>query len=144
MIRTMTTNIIPNSHLDLIAGPVHAVLTTISPAGKPENTVVWCSWDGEHVLVNTVDGRRKANNVRANPYVALTAIDPENPLRWIDVRGLVLEIADDVGNANIDAHTRLYTEHEKFFGDYAAAEREATEKRIILKIKPERVLVYPH
>jgi len=140
----MATNTIPDSYLDLLTGPVHAVLTTLSPGGKPENTVVWCSWDGEYVLVNTIEGRRKTNNVRANPYVALTAIDPNDPLRWLDVRGIVLEIVDDVGNVNIDAHTRLYTEHKKFYGDYAAAEREATEKRLILKIKPERVLVYPH
>jgi PPOX class probable F420-dependent enzyme len=140
----MAKHTIPDDYLDLITGPVHAVLTTLSPSGKPENTVVWCSWDGEHVLVNTIDGRRKTNNVRANPYVALTAIDPDDPYRWLDVRGIVLEIVDDVGNANIDAHTRLYTTHQKFYGDYAAAEREAREKRLILKIKPERVLVYPH
>jgi PPOX class probable F420-dependent enzyme len=140
----MANNMIPDSYLDLITGPIHAVLTTISPSGKPENTVVWCSWDGEYVLVNTIEGRRKANNVRANPYVALTAVDPSNAERWLDVRGIVVEMVDDVGNANIDAHTRLYTNHDKFFGGYAAAEREATEKRVVMKIKPERVVVYPH
>jgi PPOX class probable F420-dependent enzyme len=135
---------IPQSHLDLIAGPVYAVLTTIAPDGQPENTVVWCSWDGQHVLVNTVAGRRKDKNARHNPLVAMTAIDPENALRWVDVRGYVEEIVPDAGNANIDAHTRLYTSHDKFFGGYAAIEREATEQRVILKIRPTRVVTYPH
>lgn len=140
----MSSNTIPDSHLDLITGPVHAVLTTVSPTGKPENTVVWCSWDGEYVLVNTTDGRRKPENVRHNPYVALTAVDPDDPYRWVDVRGIVYEIVDDLNYANIDAHTRLYTKHDRFYGGYASIERKDTEKRIIFKIKPERVLVYPH
>ena len=86
---------IPDSHLDLIAGPVYAVLTTIAPDGQPENTVVWCSWDGTHVVVNSTDTRRKAKNAGRNPLVAITAIDPNNPLRWVDVRGYVEEIVPD-------------------------------------------------
>lgn len=139
----MTDNI-PDSHLDLLTGPVYAVLTTIAPNGQPENTVVWCSWDGAHVLVNTVAGRRKDKNARHNPLVAVTAIDPANPLRWIDVRGYVELIEPDEGNANIDAHTKLYTGLDKFFGGYAAIEREATEQRVIMRIKPTRVVTYPH
>lgn len=135
---------IPPSHLDLIAGPVYAVLTTIAADGQPENTVVWCSWDGAHVLVNTVAGRRKDQNARHNPLVAITAIDPADPLRWVDVRGYVEEIVPDEGNANIDAHVRLYTEFDKFFGGYAAIERQATEQRVIMKIRPTRVVAYPH
>ena len=135
---------IPQSHLDLISGPVYAVLTTVAADGQPENTVVWCSWDGQHVLVNTVAGRRKDRNARHNPLVALTAIDPTNPLRWVDVRGFVEGIVPDEGNANLDAHTRLYTPFDKFFGGYAAIEREATEQRVIMKIRPTRVVAYPH
>ncbi|CUS04365.2 putative oxidoreductase [Candidatus Promineifilum breve] len=138
------TATIPPSHLDLIAGPVYAVLTTVAADGQPENTVVWCSWDGEHVLVNTVAGRRKDKNARHNPLVAITAIDPANPLRWVDVRGYVEAIVPDEGNANIDAHTRLYTDHDKFFGGYAAIERQATEQRVIMQIRPTRVVAYPH
>ena len=67
---------IPDTHLDLLTGPIFATLTTLSPSGAPENTIVWCSWDGTHVLVNTAEGRRKPKNVRANPKVALMALDP--------------------------------------------------------------------
>ena len=85
-------NTIPDSHIDLIAGTVYCVLTTVSPEGGPENTIVWSSWDGSHVLVNTADGRRKANNIRNNPKVALIALDPMDAFCWIDVRGIVEEI----------------------------------------------------
>jgi PPOX class probable F420-dependent enzyme len=134
---------IPASHLDLIAGPFHVFLTTIAPDGQPENTVVWCSWDGEYVLVNTAAGRRKDTNVRQNPLVAVAAVDPQDPYRWIDVRGFVESVVPDEGNANIDAHAKLYTGSDSYFGNNAPAEREATEQRVIIKIKPTRVVTVP-
>ena len=133
---------IPDSHLDLIAGPVYAVLTTIAPDGQPENTVVWCSWDGSHVVVNSTDDRRKTKNAGRNPLVALTAIDPSNPLRWVDVRGYVEEIVPDPEYQTINAHARLYCGVEEFYGGYAAIERKGTENRVDLRIRPTRVIAY--
>lgn len=134
---------IPASHLDLIEGPIYATLTTLSPSGAPENTVVWCSWDGQHVLVNTADGRRKPSNVRRDPRVALTVVDPTNPYRWVDVRGVVEEIAPDAEYANINAHAKLYVGVDQYYGGFAPAEARGTEQRIIFKIRPERVLAFP-
>lgn len=134
---------IPASHVDLLEGPYFAVLTTVAPNGQPENTVVWCSWDGEHVLVNTADGRRKPNNVRKQPKVALTVIDPQNAFRWIDVRGEVESIVPDPDYANIDAHAKLYADVDAYYGGVAPAEAKGTEQRIIFKIRPDRVLVFP-
>ncbi|MFZ2359529.1 MAG: PPOX class F420-dependent oxidoreductase [Anaerolineae bacterium] len=134
---------IPASHLDLIEGPFYAILTTLNPKGAPENTVVWCSWDGQHVLVNTADGRRKPRNVRRDPRVALTVIDPTDPFRWIDVRGVVEEIVPDRDYTNINAHAKLYAGAEEYYGGFAPAERRGTEERIIFKIRPERVLHFP-
>jgi PPOX class probable F420-dependent enzyme len=134
---------IPPSHLDLITGPIYSVLTTVAPSGAPENTVVWCSWDGEHVLVNTAAGRRKDKNVRANPQVALTAIDPQNPFRWVDVRGTVVEIVPDADYANINAHAKLYAGKDEYYGGVAPAEAKGAEQRVIYKIRPDRVVVFP-
>ena len=134
---------IPASHLDLLTGPVYAVFTTVAANGQPENTVVWCSWDGSHVLVNTVVGRRKHKNVLANPKVALTAVDPKDPYRWIDVRGVVEEIEEDKDYAGINAHAKLYVGVDEYYGGFAPIERMGTEDRIVLKIRPERVLAYP-
>ena len=133
---------VPDSHLDLIAGPVYAVLTTIAPDGQPENTVVWCSWDGTHVIVNSTDDRRKTKNAGRNPKVALTAIDPQNPLRWIDVRGYVEEIVPDPEYRTINAHARLYEGADEFYGGYADESRRGRENRVDLKIRPTRVVVY--
>lgn len=134
---------VPATHVDLLEGPYYAVLTTMAPNGQPENTVVWCSWDGEYVLVNTADGRRKPDNVRKNPKVALSVIDPQNPFRWIDVRGEVESIVDDLDYANINAHAKLYVGVDEYYGGFAPAENRGTERRIVFKIRPERVLAFP-
>ncbi|MEA3336243.1 MAG: PPOX class F420-dependent oxidoreductase [Chloroflexota bacterium] len=134
---------IPESHIDLIAGPVYAVLTTVSAENTPENSVVWASWDGTHVLVNTAEGRRKPENIRGNPHVAVVAIDPENPFRWIDVRGIVEEIVSDPDNSNINAHAKLYVGEDEYYGGVAPAEMKGTEERIIFKILPQRVVAFP-
>lgn len=134
---------VPASHVDLLTGPFYAVFTTVAPSGQPENTVVWCSWDGSYVIVNTASGRRKHNNVLENPRVALTVIDPQDPFRWIDVRGTVEAIEEDTDYANINAHAKLYAGADEYYGGFAPAERRGTEERLILKIRPDRVLAFP-
>jgi hypothetical protein len=134
---------IPASHLDLITGPIVAVFTTVTPKGQPENTVVWCSWDGEHVLVNTADGRRKMENIRNNPKVALTAVDPHDPFRWVDVRGTIVAVEEDADYANTNKHAKLYVNADEYYGGFAPSERKGTERRLILKIRPDRVLAFP-
>jgi len=133
----MTT--IPDNLKDLLERPIVATLTTIAPDGIPENSAIWASWDGEYVLVNTADGRRKPNNIRNNPNVAVFVIDPENDFRWLDVRGVVEEMVPDENLANINAHSKLYTGKDTYFGEVAPAERAETEERLIIKIKPVRI-----
>ena len=134
---------VPSSHVDLLTGLFYAVFTTVAPNGQPENTVVWCSWDGSYVLVNTAAGRRKHKNVLEQPRVALTVIDPKDPFRWIDVRGTVEAIEEDADYASINAHAKLYAGADQYYGGFAPAENRGTEERLILKIRPERVLAFP-
>jgi PPOX class probable F420-dependent enzyme len=134
-------SIIPDSHKDLLENPITATFTTVSPSNKPENTAVWFSWDGEYILVNSIEGRRKPENIRNNPNVALFVLDPKNDERWIDVRGIVEEIVRDEDDANIEAHSMRYT-GKKFYGGYTTLERKGTETRIIFKIKPQRVTTH--
>ena len=50
---------IPESHRDLLAGPVNVVLTTIMPNGQPQTTPIWCNLDGDDVMINTMKQFRK-------------------------------------------------------------------------------------
>ncbi|HEY1410199.1 MAG TPA: PPOX class F420-dependent oxidoreductase [Promineifilum sp.] len=134
---------IPDSHIDLITGPVFAVLSTVSPGGQPENTVVWCSLESDHILVTTIAGRRKYQNVKHNHKVALTAVDPKDAYRWLDVRGFVEEIVPDIDYAVINSHSLLYDGIPEFYSG-ANASRRGNEERVVLRIRPVRVLTYPH
>ncbi len=134
---------IPQSHRDLLSGPYYAIFTTMAPDGMPENTIVWCSLDGDIVLVNTAAGRRKDSNVRRNPKVALCVLDPEDAFRWIDIRGEVEEIVADPDYANISLHAKIYNGVDSYYGGVQPAEMAGTEERIILRIRPQRVVTTP-
>jgi len=82
----MTTKI-PDSHKDLLEGPVTVVLTTVMPDGQPQSTPVWCNLGGHTILINTMRQFRKAKNIQANPKVSLFAYRLKEPLRNIEIRG---------------------------------------------------------
>jgi PPOX class probable F420-dependent enzyme len=99
---------IPQQYLDLLHGKVFAHLATVNADGTPQTTPVWWDYDGRHVLVNTARGRRKERNVRRDPQVALSAIDPANPYRYIEVRGRVASLETKGADDQINALSRRY------------------------------------
>ncbi len=82
---------IPESHLDLFKKKAFAHLATLMPKGQPQVTPVWVDYDGRHVLVNTAEGRQKDKNLQRDGRVALSILDPDNPYRYLEVRGRVAE-----------------------------------------------------
>ncbi|OGO39148.1 MAG: hypothetical protein A2Z03_09365 [Chloroflexi bacterium RBG_16_56_8] len=131
---------IPASHFDLINGPRVAALTTIMPDGYPQTTVVWCNFDGTHVLINTMRGFRKEKNMRANPKVTLLCYDPRAPLRSLEVRGIVVEMTEEGALEHLDNLSELYTGRKPYFGNCVPAELRETEKPVLCKILPTHVV----
>ena len=86
---------IPESHKDLFQKPAFGSFTTLMPDGSPQTTPVWVDFANGKVIVNTALGRQKDKNVRHDPRVAITLIDPENPYRYLEIRGKVDEITQD-------------------------------------------------
>jgi PPOX class probable F420-dependent enzyme len=107
------------------------------PNGQPQATPVWCEWDGTHILINTAKGRQKDENVRNNPKVAVVAIDPENPYRYLEVRGEVVEITEEGGMEHIDKLAKMYVGKDKYYGEVAPAEAAEGVTREIIKIEPQ-------
>ena len=85
---------IPASHLDLVECPPVAALTTVMSNGYPQTSVVWCDFDGRHVRVNTMAGFAKERNMRRNPAVTVLCYDPHQPLRYLEIRGTVVEMTE--------------------------------------------------
>lgn len=132
---------IPDSHRDLFEKPVYAVLTTIMPDGQPQSTVVWVDYDGEYMRFNTARGRQKDKNVARNPKVTLLLMDPENPYRWIEVRGRVDEGTEEGAVDHIESLSWKY-KGQKYYGGYTSR-APSEETRVMYRIKPTKVTVYP-
>ncbi len=130
---------IPESHLDLLNGPRVAALTTVMPDGAPQTTAVWCDYDGEFVRVNTMRGFRKEKNMRLNPKVTLLAYDPRQPLRFLEIRGTVVEMTEEGAMEHLDGLSQLYTGRKPYFGECVPAALRATEIPVLCRIKPTHV-----
>jgi len=124
---------IPASHVDLLSKPAFAHLATLNSDGSPQVTPVWVDFDGTHVVVNTARGRVKANNLAREPRVALSIADPENPYRYLGVQGRVVEMTEQGGDAHIDKMAK------KYLGKDTYPFRAPGEKRVIVKIAPDKV-----
>lgn len=131
---------IPPTFLDLINAPRVAALTTLMPDGQPQTTVVWCDFDGTFVRVNTMRGFRKEKNMRLNPRVTLLCYDPREPLRYLEVRGTVVEMTESGAMAHLDALSLRYTGLSPYFGGCVPAELAATETPVLCLIRPTCVV----
>ena len=127
---------IPESHRDLVNGPRVAALTTIMPDGYPQTTVVWCNFDGTYILVTTIRGFRKEKNMRANPRVTLLCYDPGRPLRYLEIRGRVVEMTEEGAIEHLDGLSELYTGRKPYYGECVSAEFKETETPVLCKILP--------
>lgn len=129
------TNIIPEDYKHLLSDPVVVTLITLMPDGHPQGSAVWCDYDGEHILINTAVGRQKDKNMKADPRVTVVAIDPANPYRYLEVRGVIDERIDG-DESMIDRLAQIYTGSSKYYGE-VAPETDRVE-RVTYKIKPIR------
>ena len=99
---------IPASHIDLLERPLVGALATTLPNGTPQVTVVWFNYENGQVHINSAAGRLKDRAIRAKPYLALMVMDPQNSGRYIQVRGPVVTITEEGGDAHINALSHRY------------------------------------
>jgi PPOX class probable F420-dependent enzyme len=86
---------IPASHLDLLERPLFGHLATLRPDGTPQVNPVWFRWDGELLWFTTTTTRFKYRNLKGNPNAALSVNDPEQPYRYLELRGTVEIMRED-------------------------------------------------
>jgi PPOX class probable F420-dependent enzyme len=118
----------------LLTRPSPCVLTTLLPDGSPHATEVWVDVDGDHVLVNSVEGHRKVRNVRSDPRVAVTVLDPDELSRYAGVRGRVVEITTEGAADHIEKLAHRYTGHP--YSWYGGRD----QVRVLLRIEAEHVV----
>ena len=135
------TDAIPASHRDLIDCPPVAALTTVMRDGHPQTSVVWRDFDGECVRVNTMRGFAKERNMRRDPRVTLLCYDPRQPLRYLEVRGTVVEMTEEGAGRHLDALASKYAGRAiRYFGDAIPARFAETEIPVLCRIRPTHVV----
>ena len=83
----------------LLDGPNFAVLATLNPDGGPQTSAMWLGRDGDDVLFSTVAGRRKHKNLLRDPRASVVVLDAEDPYNYVELRGRVTSMDEDVGRA---------------------------------------------
>ena len=109
-------------------------LSSLMKDGSPHVTPTWVDIENGNILINTAIGRIKQKNISRDPSVALAIADQNNPYDMVTIRGKVIEqISGDPAEEHIDKLAKKYIDKDKYPG------RSPGEKRILLKIKPERI-----
>jgi PPOX class probable F420-dependent enzyme len=129
----MAEGLIPKEFSDLFQKKAFAHLATVMADGSPQVTPVWFDYDGQHLIVNSAKGRIKDRNIRRDPRVAVSILDPDNPYRYIQIRGRVVEITEEGANASIDALAKKYLGVDRY------PYRRDGEQRVIYRIALESV-----
>jgi PPOX class probable F420-dependent enzyme len=123
--------IIPDNFLDLLsAKKAFANIATVMKDGSPQVTPVWFDYTGGKIRVNTARGRVKARTMRKGAAVALAVMDPDNPYRYLQIRGRVVNVTEEGADAHIDSLAKKYLGADRY------PNRRAGEVRVTYEIEP--------
>ncbi|MCL4448263.1 MAG: PPOX class F420-dependent oxidoreductase [Actinobacteria bacterium] len=131
------SNILTNASKTLLKRPVIAHISTVTPENKPHVTPVWIDVEGDYIVINTAEGRRKSNNLRHNSAVAISVTAPDDPYNAVVLQGAVVEITPEGADAHIDSLA------QKYLGKSTYPFRQPGEKRVRLIIQPEHIATQP-
>lgn len=124
---------IDDSVIRLLTGKNFAFVATLMKDGSPQITPTWIDYDGKTILINTAEGRTKQKNISKDQRVAISIVDQNNPYNMVTIRGKVIEQTVKGADEHIDKLAKRYLGVDKY------PFRSPTEKRIILKVKPEKI-----
>jgi PPOX class probable F420-dependent enzyme len=124
---------IPDSHKDLFERPIFATIATLMPDGSPHLTPIWIDLDDGHLKFTVIKGHVKDRNIANNPQVAITLFDPDNPYRYIMIRGKVIKITENGANDHSQEMAKKYLGPD---GEYIFKDGEVPH---LFTVLPEKV-----
>ncbi|MCP5157452.1 MAG: PPOX class F420-dependent oxidoreductase [Ectothiorhodospiraceae bacterium] len=128
---------IPDSHADLLDKPAFAHMACHLKDGSILCNPVWFTHRGGLLVVNSAVGRLKDRALRRNPTVTLCISDPDNPYRYLEIRGRVETITTEGAETEIDQLASHYLGVDRY------PHRRQGEMRVSYRIRPERVVAFP-
>lgn len=109
-----------------------AAIATISADGTPRNHMMWIDADDDHLVFNTETHRSKFVDVERDPRITITVIDKDNPYRYVEARGVVVEtVTGHEAVSHINAVAQRYTG-----ADYA---NPIQSERVIVRMRPDKI-----
>ena len=120
--------------LELARGQNFAALTTLLPGGHPQTQVMWVDANEQHLLINTEVHRQKFRNVERDPRVTVTIWDKEDPYRFVEVRGEVVEKVK-----GMEAREHIDELSHKYRGK--PYQTPIRSQRVVLRIAPSRQVI---
>ncbi len=122
--------VIPEGYTDLLGTTALIHVATLGPNGEPQSTPVWFDWDGEHVKFSQTKTRQKYRNVQRDPRIALSLVDPEDPYRYLEIRGEVTKIEDDPDLDFINAMAKKYLGMDEY------PYHQPGDERVVVYVEP--------
>lgn len=123
---------VPADFVDLLERPLYAHLATVRPDGSPQSSVMWFDWDGTYLRITHTKNRQKFANLQREPRLSFSIADPDNQLRYVEVRGVVESVEDDTAEA------AFYKALQHRYGmDYEITDADV---RVIFTIRPTKVI----
>ncbi len=120
----------PESHRDLLERPFIGHLATLRPDGRIQSNPMWYSWDGKALRMTTTTARQKFRNLSEDPRATISIQDPQQPYRYLEIRGSVVAIEPDERGRFFDALADRYHVRVDDLPDRA--------QRVILVLAPEQ------
>jgi PPOX class probable F420-dependent enzyme len=127
------TNQITEPVAKLLLDKNFAFISTLMSDGSPQVTPTWIDIEDGVILYNTAEGRIKHKNISRDPRVAVSVIDHNNPYNMVSIQGIAIEQSNEGADEHIDKLAKKYLGVDKY------PMRSPNEKRIIVKIKPEKI-----
>ena len=122
---------IPETHADILESNALAHIATIGPNGEPQNNPVWFGWDGKNIKFSQTKTRQKYHNIQRNPNIAISIVDPQNPYRYLEIRGTVERIEED---PNLDFINEMA---KKYLGEDKYPWHNPKDERVVVYVRPE-------
>ena len=123
---------LPQPVRTLLNDKAYGHVVTLTAKGQPRVTMVWMDVDGNEVLFNTAEGRKKTQDLRRDPRVIVSVQDRNNPQSYAVFHGKARTITEEGARAHIDKLAKRFLGIDKYPGP-------PTETRVIVRISVDRI-----
>lgn len=124
-------SVVPQELEDIFTKRSFGHVATIGPNGEPQSSPVWIDWDGTYLKFSQTDTRQKYRNLQREPRIAVSVHDPDQPYRYVEVRGKVARIEDDPDKTFINKMAKKYINEDVYPWS------QPGEQRLVVYVQPE-------